>query len=555
MPARPGQSRARYRRIVGFAARFLILEWWSELVLPRIGLRGLSDRRRAARLQRYARKFHGLALELGGLMIKVGQFLSTRLDVLPPEVTSELDGLQDQVPPVPFAQIQELAEAELGMPIERAFAAVDPVPLAAASLGQVHRARLTEALAEDAGFRDVVVKVQRPGIDEIVRVDLAALRRIAGWVSRVRLVSSRVDAPALIEEFAATSLQEIDYLHEASGAERFAAMVADDARVATPRVAWERTVGRVLTLEDVTARKISDLDAIRAAGIDPSAVADELARVTFAQIFTHGYFHADPHPGNIFVSGGAEGWTLTFVDFGMMGEIPDTLRDGLRSLVIAVVARDARGMVGAVQRIGVLLPGADTEGLERAMAELFDRFGGMAVTELAGVDRREMVDFADEFGETLRTLPVQLPENFLLVIRAISLVSGVCSTLDPEFNMWRAVEPFAGSLVQDEGRATVRQIGQQVAATVGIVAGLPRRIDGVLTQLDQGRLAVRTPGADRQLREVQRALNRVISAVVFAGLVIAGALIRPDAGVWGAGLMVVSAIPLGHALFGGRRRG
>ncbi len=548
------EARARYRRIVRFAARFMVVEWWFELVLPRFGLGGVSDRGRTERLRRFARRFHGLALELGGLMIKVGQFMSTRLDVLPPEITAELDGLQDEVPAVPFDGIRTVAEADLGVTLERAFASFDPVPVAAASLGQAHRARLSTGLAEDAGFADVVVKVQRPGIDTIVRIDLAALRRIAGWLSRVRFVSSRVDAPAIVEEFAATSLLEIDYLHEAGSAERFAEGFAEDARVATPRVAWERTAGRVLTLEDVSAIKISDVESLRAAGVDPDAVADELARVTFEQLFVHGFFHADPHPGNIFVTPGGDDWTLTFVDFGMMGQIPDDLRAGLRDVVIAIVGRDARGMVAGIQRIGVLLPSADTAGLERAMTELFDRFGGMAVSELAAVDRREMVDFADEFGETLRTLPVQLPENFLLIIRAISLVSGVCSTLNPAFNMWQAVEPYAGSLVRSEGGRTVQDLGRQAMSTVASLAGMPRRIDGVLTQIEHGRLAVASPGTERRLAAVERAVGRVVSAVLFAGLVIAGALLRADDGALGAGLMVASVLPLGHAVLAGRRR-
>ncbi|OZB82179.1 MAG: ABC transporter, partial [Microbacterium sp. 14-71-5] len=438
--------RARYRRILGFAARVLVQTWWFELVLPRIGFARVAESSRERRMRVLAQRFHVLAVELGGLMIKVGQFMSSRLDVLPPEITTELAGLQDEVPPVPIAEIRALAEAELGVPLSRAFASFDDTPLAAASLGQAHRARLSELDAADAGFDEVVVKVQRPGIDQVVATDLAALRRVAGWLRRIRFIADRVDAPALVEEFAQTSLEEIDYLHEAAAAERFAENFAHDPRVDAPLVAWERTTRRVLTLSDVTAIKINDVDALRAAGIDPADVARVFAEVMFDQLFTHGFVHADPHPGNIFVTphraGGAgmpggshassassapdevhPAWRLTFIDFGMMAEVPEGIRHGLRTLFIAAASRDGKGMVAAAQEIGVLMPSAENRELERALSALFARFGGMGFAELRDVDPREFQDFAVEFGDTIRSLPVQLPEGLLLLIRAVSLTS------------------------------------------------------------------------------------------------------------------------------------
>ena len=218
-----GNTRARYRRILRFAARYIIQTWWYELVLPRVGFAKVVARGREVRLTRIAQRFHALAVDLGGLMIKVGQYLSSRLDILPPEITKELAGLQDEVPPVPFDAIRRLAEAELGVPLQRAYGGFEPTPLAAASLGQAHRARLAPIDAADMGYDEAVVKVQRPGIETIVAVDLKALRRVAGWLSRVRFVANHVDLPSLFEEFAATSLQEIDYLQEAANAERFGA--------------------------------------------------------------------------------------------------------------------------------------------------------------------------------------------------------------------------------------------------------------------------------------------------------------------------------------------
>jgi predicted unusual protein kinase regulating ubiquinone biosynthesis (AarF/ABC1/UbiB family) len=557
-----GNMRARSRRILWFAARYLVQTWWFELFLPRVGLARVSARNRSARLRHIAQRFHVLAVDLGGLMIKVGQFMSSRLDVLPPEITKELEGLQDEVPPVPFPAIRALAETELGVQLERAFSFIDPTPLAAASLGQVHRARLSELDAADTGLLDVVVKVQRPGIGTIVDVDLSALRRIAGWLSRVRLVSDRVDAHALLEEFAVTSLEEIDYLHEAANAERFAQDFAGDARVTVPELVWERTTRRVLTLEDVTAIKINDVDELRAAGIDPSEVADVFAAVMFGQLFVSGYFHADPHPGNIFVTplageDGGRAWTFTFVDFGMMGEVPSALRQGLRKLLIAAASRDGKGMVNGMREVGVLLPSADTSELERAITKLFARFGGMGFAELQQVDPREFRAFAIEFGDVVRSLPFQLPENFILIVRAMSLTSGMASSLDPAFNIWNAVEPFAGQLLRAESGNFIKSVATQALSVAGVVARLPQQLDDITTRIDEGTVQVQTPRLERRLTNIEQLGRRLISANLFAAFLIGGVLLRAEDVVFGTVLMVVSLIPLFHALLAGivARRG
>jgi predicted unusual protein kinase regulating ubiquinone biosynthesis (AarF/ABC1/UbiB family) len=509
-------------------------------------------------MRRLARRFRALAVDLGGLMIKVGQFLSSRMDVLPPEVTTELSGLQDEVPAVPFAAIRSLAEPELGTPLERAFSWFEEEPVAAASLGQAHRARLRREDAAGAGFEDVVVKVQRPGIDGIVAVDLAALRRVGRWLRRVRFVAERVDASALVEEFAQASLEEIDYLHEAANAERFAECFAEDPRVAAPEVAWERTTGRVLTLSDVTAIKITDRVSLLEAGIDPAEVARVFAEVMFDQVFTHGFVHADPHPGNLFVTplpgeagGAGEEWRLTFIDFGMMTEVPAGIRDGLRTLVIATAGRDSRGLVEAARRIGVLLPSADTAELERAMTTLFARFGGMGFAELKDVDPREFRDFAAEFGDTVRSLPLQLPEKLLLLIRAMSLTSGMCSGLDPGFNIWESVEPYATRLLQEESGNVAQDLAGQVLANAGLVWRLPGRLDALIARVDQGTVAFDTSRLEKRLDRLVRIGRRAVSGVLFAGLLIGGAVLLDPSPALGTVLIASSAIPLLHALFAG----
>ena len=224
----PGQLRARYRRIVNFfgilTAGFI---YW-ELILPKLGLGAWANRTRLERNRRAAARFRAVAIGMGGLLIKTGQFLSSRLDVLPAEITEELAGLQDEVPPAPYDAIRALAEAEFGRPLSEVYASFEAEPLAAASLGQAHRAVLWAEDAAETGFSDVVVKVQRPSIDKIVAVDLAALRRVGQWLTHYKPVSSRVDVPALVDEFAATALEEIDYLAEARNAEHFREAFEDD---------------------------------------------------------------------------------------------------------------------------------------------------------------------------------------------------------------------------------------------------------------------------------------------------------------------------------------
>jgi predicted unusual protein kinase regulating ubiquinone biosynthesis (AarF/ABC1/UbiB family) len=314
-------------------------------------------------------------------------------------------------------------------------------------------------------------------------------------------------------------------------------------------------------MQDVTAIKINDVAALTAAGIDPSKVAADFAAVMFDQLFVHGFFHGDPHPGNIFVtplpdSSGRE-WCFTFIDFGMMGEVPGTLRTGLRRVLIAAASRDGKGMVDGIRDVGVLLPSADTGELERAMTALFARFGGMGFAELQQVDPREFEAFAVEFGDLVRSLPFQFPENFLLIIRAMSVTSGVCSSLDPAFNIWDAVEPYSAQLIRAESGNLIQDVAKRLFSSAGVVARLPQRLDALTARIDEGKVSVRNPQLERRIAALERTGVRVISSVLFAALLIGGILLRGQDVVFGTVVMAVSVIPLLHALFAGvvARRG
>ncbi len=511
--------RARYRHIVWFFARVTagLIVW--ELLLLRLGLRRRVERTRPARLQRIAAGFRELAVRLGGVMIKVGQFLSARLDVLPEEITAELARLQDEVPAEDWGAIRPLVEAELGASLDERFVEFAPEPLAAASLGQVHRA----TIVVDGVVQRVVVKVQRPGIEHVVATDLAALGVVTGWLRRYPPIRRRVDLPALLGEFTRTLNEEIDYLHEGRNAETFAAHFAARPGVRVPFVVWTHTTRRVLTLEDVYAIKITDYAAIDAAGVDRTAVAQRLLDTYLRQIFEDGFFHADPHPGNLFVEPGEGGeWRLTFVDFGMAGQLPPNLRAGLRELLLGLGTRDAARLVKSYQMLGILLPHADVRRLEQVEAKAFERFWGKSVAELRQIKLQEMHDFAHEFRDLVYELPFQIPQNLLLLGRAMAILFGMCSGLDPEFDFFASLVPFMEKLVAEEARTDWRFWLGELGQVGRSLLVMPRRVDALLERVERGELAVQTPQMSAQMTRMERSLRRMTGGIVFAALLTGG---------------------------------
>jgi len=519
------QLRARYWRIMFFFAIVTLNFIFWDVFLPRIGLRILAGRTRPTRYRKVAARFRVLAIRMGGVMIKVGQFLSARLDVLPVEITEELAGLQDEVPPEKFEDIRRQAEIDLGAPLQEKYESFDEMPLAAASLGQVHRARLC---IEDAKgqFCDVVVKIQRPFIDQLIEVDLSAIRQVGGWLQKYPALAKRVDIPALIEEFSTSIREEVDYLAEGRNAEIFAEKFKDVARVHVPRVVWTHTTRRVLTLEDVFAIKITDFEAITAAGIDRSEVASALLDTYLKQIFEDGFFHADPHPGNLFVTPDPDrtSWRLTFVDFGMVGHVPDTLRTGLRELLIAVGTQDAARLIRSFQTMHVLLPNTDLKQLEQMSASMFDMFWGKSMEELREMNPEEMFRFADRFRDLMYNMPFQLPQNLLLLGRTVSILSGMCSGLDPQFNLWGQLAPYATQLVSQEVGSNWRVWLDEAGNVLKELIAIPSKMGRVLSQVERGDLTVQVPTVSRQISHLERSVNRLAGSILFAAFLLGGVM-------------------------------
>ena len=395
--------KTRYRRILFFFGRLILNVIWWDIVLARLGFKKISASTRSERYRKAAARFRLLAIDMGGVMIKVGQFLSTRLDVLPDEITNELQGLQDEVQPEAFTDIRRELESELGKPLAEIFVKFNEIPLASASIGQVHRAYIRrEGLQEDCSedYPSVVVKIQRPNIESIVETDLAALRIVSRWINYYGPIRKRANVPALLKELDLSIHEEMDYILEGEHAETFARNFEGRIDVIVPNVFWDFTSRRVITLEDVQGIKITDYERIEKAGIERSEVAIRLFDTYLKQIFEDGFFHADPHPGNLFVNpdpeknaDGKTTWKLAFVDFGMVGNITEKAMHGLREFVIAIATGDAARAVGVDKDLNILLPGADRALIEQAYSRVFEQFWGMSTTDMLKITPDEMADF------------------------------------------------------------------------------------------------------------------------------------------------------------------
>ncbi len=524
--------RRRYLRIVFFLSRLLLSLLLWEIVLGRFLSGGLAQRRAAERRRRWAADFRGLAVEMGGVLIKLGQFLSSRADVMPPEITEELAALQDEVPPDPFPPIKKLVEEELGAPIEELFQRFVEEPQSGASLGQTYYAWLPDG-------DPAIVKVQRPEIEELVATDLAAVRWALGLIKWYPALRRRVNLDALLDEFSRVTRGELDYIAEGRNAEELHANFADNPHILVPCPYWSHTSRRVLTLQRADAIKITDYDALTAAQVDRAEVADRVFGTYVQQMLIDGFFHADPHPGNLFVApresvpeDGSLGreFVVTFVDFGMMGRIRPEDKARLRDLAIHAFNRDVPAAVGDMQKLGFILPGTDTRPLEKALYILIDRYYGLSVREFANIDIDEMLAMAYELRDIIYEFPFQIPIDFVLLARALGILEGLCAGLDPDFNGFAVAEPYVKQLMAmelAEESLTDRAI-KEVQGLAALLWRLPRELEQFLSEGTRGELQVRvasTRELDKLVGRLERSVNRLVEIIAFAGFLLSGVLL------------------------------
>jgi predicted unusual protein kinase regulating ubiquinone biosynthesis (AarF/ABC1/UbiB family) len=431
---RPLKVLQRQLDIVTKLAKFGLSIWWDR----RTGRVAKNQPLRAEQLRQ-------MLTELGPAFIKVGQALSTRPDLVPPQYLEELTKLQDQLPPFPNEVAYQFIEEELGAPPQEIYAELTPMPVAAASLGQVYKGKLKTG-------ETVAVKVQRPGLAESITLDVYILRQLAAWAQK-NIKQIRSDLIAITDEFAARIFEEMDYTHEGHNAERFAQLYGKLKDIYVPKIYWEYTGRRVLTMEWINGIKLTNLEALQAKGIDASYLIEVGVQCSLRQLLEHGFFHADPHPGNLMATMDGQ---LAYLDFGMMSEVKPYQRYGLIEAVVHLVNRDFEGLAHDYVQLEFLTPDTDLTPIIPALANVFSDALGASVAEL------NFKSITDQLSEVMYEYPFRVPAYYALIIRSLVTLEGIAINVDPNFKVLSKAYPYvAKRLLTDpspELRSSLRDL-------------------------------------------------------------------------------------------------
>lgn len=514
----------RAREILSVIARY----GWGDVVarLPldnplQRGRRRLESRRRAPAVEAYTteQRIRMALEELGPTFVKLGQLMATRPDLVPLSLVEELRKLQDAVAPFSSADARRKIEQELGRSIDELFSSFDETPLAAASIAQVHRATL-------ANGRAVVVKIRRPRITETIERDLDILSGLAALIEEHVHESAHYSPRAIVDEFARAIRKEIDFHHEASNLRRFARNFADDARVRVPEVHADHSEHGVLTTDLMEGSKATDLAALDAAGIDRSELARLGIEVVLEQVFVHGFFHADPHPGNVFIQPGP---TIAFIDMGMMGHLDSEMIDSLLELLVGILLHDVDKIARLFVKQGLVEPDLVLAPLRRDLSELLDDFVALPIAEL------DISTLMTRLFDTLNRHRVRVPPELLLMAKALATVEGMARELDPHMNPIEAMRPFLLKRYLErlsDPRFIARDWLEAAREGTLLLQSAPRELRQLLGDLSRGALQVRVriESLEHATRERSRDANRRALAMVVAAGLVASALLAGQAG-------------------------
>jgi ubiquinone biosynthesis protein len=452
--------------------------------------------------------------ELGPTFVKFGQLLSTRPDVVPPDIITELRGLQDDVRPFPFEQAERVIEEDLGNSIDRLFLDFDPVPVAAASIGQVHRATLPNG-------KVVAVKIQRPGAPRQIEADLVLLYQAAKLVKeRVRALDF-IDAHALVDEFAKQIRQELDYRLEGRNAQTFHRNFAGDPHVRVPKVYWMYTRARVLTLEWLQGTQLADVDTLPFTIEERRDLAYRIAETWMEMIFRHGFFHGDPHPANIMVL--EEAGTIGLVDFGAVGKLSDDDMSKLTRMFIDAAQENVDILPKRLAELGVRFPKEREEEFKAELREMYYRYYGASVSEI------DPIQVIREAFQLIYAMNLHLPTRYLLLDRAIATLGSVGVELYPDFNVFEVARPYARGLLLDRftPQRVARRARRDALAYAHVFREAPFQWHDLMEQVRDGQIEVGFvhKGLDDFMEQTQRVFNRLVIALIVVGGLIGSSLI------------------------------
>jgi len=500
---------------------------------------GEAEKKRA----KTAERIRLVLQDLGPCFIKLGQIASTRTDVIPHDIIVELKKLQDEVPPVPYEEIKKVIETSFGQPIEKLYKRFDEKPLATASIGQVHRATLATA----DGDVEVVVKVQRPNVGNLVIRDVELLHIMAAAVEAT-IPESKIYSPVgLVQQFDRSITAELNYLIEAENCDRFAANFAGDPNIRFPKAYREATSKQVLTLEFFDGKKLNQAIA---AGYDGKLIAKKSVGIIIKQAFEHGFFHADPHPGNIIILGPKEDPVVGLIDVGMVGRLSPELRDRTIDLLMAAVRNDPYGVADALYAIGRPTRKVDMREYRAEVALLAEKYLGKPLKEIdLAAMLRDLVQGAMKYG-------IEIPPDFMMIGKTLMTLDGIGKELDPDLDIFGEATPFFTELLMK--RYSPQRIGNELMRGVEQLSragyDMPLQLREVLDDLRLGRLAVRAPDPALALA-TERLGRRVFSGLFVASLVFGGAyLLKGEDKILGAVFLVLGLVVwAGHALLDWRR--
>lgn len=513
-------SRRRYLDIWSFVLTLMFRLWLYNKSWSYSG--GATEVKKAARRKAQAIWVRNTLLDLGPTFIKIGQLFSTRADIFPSEYVEELSKLQDKVPAFAYEQVEKIIQQELGKKIPQLFQSFEPVPLAAASLGQVHKAVLYSG-------ESVVVKVQRPGLKKLFEIDLRILKGIARYFQNHPKWGRGRDWIGIYEECCRILWEEIDYLSEGRNADTFRRNFRTYEWVKVPRVYWRYASPRVLTLEYLPGIKISQYEALEAAGLNRKILARQGAQAYLHQLLNNGFFHADPHPGNIAVSPNG---ALIFYDFGMMGRIKSNIREGLMETLFGVASKDGDRVVKSLIDLGALAPAEDMGPVRRSVQYMLDHFMDQPF------ENQSVAAISDDLYEIAYGQPFRFPATFTFVMRAFSTLEGVGKGLDPEFNFMEVAKPYAMQLMTNmngsQTNTLLDEIGRQAAQVSSTALGLPRQLEDTLEKLERGdvRVRVRSIETERLLRRQTNIQLGMTYAVIISGFTLSASILLVKDYIW-----------------------